>query len=141
MRQSYPFSSFFPFSLLLFLHKQEDAALEMSTAKASYEEARDNYHPFLRNSEEFRRLQDEHEKRPKGPPLANPGQLFQWAKFKRRQVLSIHQLIRSFIHSIHLFIHCFTHSLSHTKNLLTQLQLPTHFIITSYEPFVCCRFV
>ena len=58
----------------------------MSTAKAAYEDAVSHHHPFLHHSEEFQRQLNEHEKRPKGPPLANPDQLFQFAKWKRRQI-------------------------------------------------------
>ena len=60
--------------------------MQMSTVKAAYKDAVDHHHPFLRHSEEFKRQLKEHEKRPMGPPLANPDQLFQFAKWKRCQI-------------------------------------------------------
>ena len=65
---------------------QEDAAMEMSTAKATYLDGRHQHCPFLHYNEHFQSQQKRHEKRQMGPSLANPDQLFQFAKFKGRQV-------------------------------------------------------
>ena len=60
--------------------------MEMSTATAAYNDGRHQHLPFLHYAESFQRQQKQHEKRRMGPPLANPDQLFQLAKFKRRQI-------------------------------------------------------
>ena len=60
--------------------------MEMSTAEAAYKDAVSHDYPFLRHSEEFQKQKLSHAKRAMGPPVANPDQLFSFAKWKRRQI-------------------------------------------------------